>query len=255
MNFLSKEEILELIKDYKQTNNIESRNKALLNYQSLVRKIAFKWSNNNYEYEEYTQIGFLALINALNTFDPNLNFSFSTYATPYIIRDIQRYKYTIDSQIHIPEYLEENKKKIKREIDIFKDTYARDPKPFEIENIINNLNSKESTKKFLKFIPIEISSNDNLNAMEDYSLEDDVINKLTKEELKKCITNILNSYFNENELAYILLRYGFIKNAMEPYEIKEKLNWSNTTFRTVQQQTYKKLKSNKVKNQIKRIIY
>ncbi len=254
MTYLSKDEVLSLIKDYKNTNNIELRNKALLNFQALVRSIAFKWSNNNYEYEEYIQVGSLALLNALEKFNPNLNISFSTYATPYIIRDIQRYKYVIDSQIHLPEYLEENRKRIVREINKFNDTYARNPNNKELNNIIDNLNSKESTKKYLKFIPIEVNTNDNLNTLEGYSLEDEVINNLTKDELKRCIYNILSLYFNERETNYILLRYGFCGKVMEPREIKEKFNWDNTTFRTVQQQTLLKLKSNKVKNKIKKII-
>ena len=56
----------------------------------LVKSIAVHYINRGIEYEDLFQIGMLGLMKAIDGFDPEKGFAFSTYATPVISGEIKR---------------------------------------------------------------------------------------------------------------------------------------------------------------------
>lgn len=57
----------------------------------LVKKIALKYTGCGYELEDLIQIGYIGLIKAIDKFDIDLDYMFSTYAVPMIIGEIKRH--------------------------------------------------------------------------------------------------------------------------------------------------------------------
>ena len=55
----------------------------------LVKKIALKYTGCGYELEDLIQIGYIGLIKAIDKFDIDLDYMFSTYAVPMIIGEIK----------------------------------------------------------------------------------------------------------------------------------------------------------------------
>jgi len=76
---------MELLISYHRNPNIASRNQLVELHVGLVRKIAHQFSHQCAEpYEDLEQIGYFGLIRAIERFDPNQGYAFSSFAVPYI---------------------------------------------------------------------------------------------------------------------------------------------------------------------------
>ena len=75
---------LELWKAYKENKTIEARNEIVLQYINLVRRIVlrFKGSYNNFgQLDDMVNQGIIALIDAVEKFDPEMGNKFETFAS------------------------------------------------------------------------------------------------------------------------------------------------------------------------------
>ncbi len=89
--YLSREEELELTRDFKRTGNLRSRDKVILSNQKLLIKAAIKYSSERVSVEELVQEGNIALIIAFRKFDPELGYRFMTLAVWQVRASIQNY--------------------------------------------------------------------------------------------------------------------------------------------------------------------
>ena len=80
-----------------------SKEEMITRNRGLVRKLASTHINQNVPLEDLTQAGSEGLMRAVEKFDPNLGYKFSTYASNWIKSSINRH---VDEQhaIHVPEY-------------------------------------------------------------------------------------------------------------------------------------------------------
>ena len=77
----------------------------------LVYMVAKRFQGRGVEEEELTQIGAIGLIKAIDKFDPELPYTFSTYSVPMIMGEIRRFLRD-DNMIHISRQVKENARKI-----------------------------------------------------------------------------------------------------------------------------------------------
>ncbi len=91
-------ENLEIVKE----GNV-SKDEMIIRNQGLVRKLASTHINQNVPIDDLTQVGTEGLLRAVEKFDPNRGYKFSTYARAWIKQTINRY---VDDQhmIKVPEY-------------------------------------------------------------------------------------------------------------------------------------------------------
>jgi RNA polymerase sigma-B factor len=83
---------LQLLQEYKQTGKARLRNQIVEINLGLVRKEAHYWVNQCKEtYDDLLQVGSIGLINAIDKFEINKGYAFSTFAIPYIRGEIQHY--------------------------------------------------------------------------------------------------------------------------------------------------------------------
>ncbi|MDD2216537.1 MAG: SigB/SigF/SigG family RNA polymerase sigma factor [Eubacteriales bacterium] len=80
-----------LFEEYRRTKDIELRNKLVEKYLYMVDILVKKYINKGVEYDDLYQIGSMALVFAVERFDPGRGFEFSSFATPTIIGEIKRY--------------------------------------------------------------------------------------------------------------------------------------------------------------------
>ncbi len=76
-------DVVRYIEEYRETGNINLRNDIILRYLELVRLIAVSLRNVYSKYASVDDIineGVIALIGAIDTFDPDKNVKFETYA-------------------------------------------------------------------------------------------------------------------------------------------------------------------------------
>jgi len=88
--YLSKEDTYELI--YKAQNDENEAKEQLVQLNTgLVKNIALRFAAMGYEVEDLIQIGYIGLLKAIERFEPERGFMFSTYAVPLILGEIKRY--------------------------------------------------------------------------------------------------------------------------------------------------------------------
>ena len=97
-----------------------------------VYMVAKRFQGRGVEEEELTQIGAIGLIKAIDKFDPELPYTFSTYAVPMIMGEIRRFLRD-DNMIHISRQVKENARKIAIVKEKMKKTENKDPTLEELQ--------------------------------------------------------------------------------------------------------------------------
>jgi RNA polymerase sigma-B factor len=85
------EAAVELFAEYRRTRDPEIRNRLILMHLHLVRFLAAKFAHRGEPLADLVQVGSIALIRAIDRFEPERGTKFSTYATPTIVGEIRRY--------------------------------------------------------------------------------------------------------------------------------------------------------------------
>lgn len=124
---------LELLREYRETQNPILRNKILnLNY-GLVRKEAHHWSNQCSEsYDDLVQVGSIGLIRAIERFEVTKGRAFSSFAIPYIRGEIQHYLRDKSTPVRIPRRWLELRRKASQITRDLRKEYNRQPTDLEI---------------------------------------------------------------------------------------------------------------------------
>ncbi|MDR0852023.1 MAG: sigma-70 family RNA polymerase sigma factor [Clostridiales Family XIII bacterium] len=81
----------QLFDEYGKKRDSETRNKIVESYLYLVDILIRKYTNKGIETDDLFQVGSMALVMAVERFDPSKGFEFSSFATPTIIGEIKRY--------------------------------------------------------------------------------------------------------------------------------------------------------------------
>jgi RNA polymerase sigma-B factor len=94
---------LQLLREYRQTNQAALRNRIVEINLGLVRKEAHFWISQCQEnYDDLVQVGSIGLINAIEKFEIEKGCAFSTFAIPYIRGEIQHYLRDKSSTLRMP---------------------------------------------------------------------------------------------------------------------------------------------------------
>ncbi len=86
-----KSENNKLFEEYSRTRDIDLRNQIVERYLYMVDILAKKYINKGVDYDDLYQIGSMALVFAVERFDPGKGYEFTSFATPTIIGEIKRY--------------------------------------------------------------------------------------------------------------------------------------------------------------------
>lgn len=81
----------ELFDQYRKTGDVSIRNEIVESYLYMVDILIRKYLNKGVEYDDLYQVGAMALISAVERFDPSKGYEFSSFATPTIIGEIKKY--------------------------------------------------------------------------------------------------------------------------------------------------------------------
>ena len=81
----------ELFEEYERTKSIELRNILVEKYLYLVDILVKKYLNKGIEYDDLYQVGAMALVFAVERYNAEKGFEFTSFATPTIIGEIKRH--------------------------------------------------------------------------------------------------------------------------------------------------------------------
>lgn len=125
--------VIELLTAYSKNPSVKIRNQLVQLNIGLVRKIAYRVSQQCAEpYEDLEQIGYLGLIHAIERFKLNQGCAFSSFAVPYIRGEMLHFLRDKGSAIKIPRRWQELHKEAQRVRKELVETLGRLPKDAEI---------------------------------------------------------------------------------------------------------------------------
>ncbi len=245
---LSAEEEKELAYKIAQGDE-EARNKLIVSNLRLVVSIAKKYVGRGTELDDLIQLGNMGLINAVNRYDPDKGFRFSTYATWWIRQNITRSLRDITRSVHIPGYVLDGMEKMQREISKFEIKQSRLPSDGEIAEILGE--SEEQIRLYKRLQLKERSLYEALGDDNDMTLDEMIADPTAKAPEGEIINDYFHSVLDAvigmlepREQKIIRLRYGLDNGVpMTLRDVGEQYNITRERVRQIEMSALRKLRS------------
>lgn len=234
----------ELFIKYSKNKDIEVRNILIERHMYLVNLLAKKYANKGVEFEDLYQVASLALIYAIDRYDINRGFEFSSFATPTIIGEIKKYFRDKVWTLRVPRRVQELNKKINEAKLVLEQKNKRYPKVNEIAEYLSVTEEEvlEAMEASYGYQPISL---DMANNDESEDKEITLIDKIGNEESKFKIIEYSDfiSKFVEtlNELESKIFKDRFFKDKTQSIIAKE-LGISQMTVSRLERKIIEKLR-------------
>lgn len=142
----------DLFDEYKNNKSIELRNEIVEKHLYMVDILIRKYLGKGVDYDDLYQVGALALVSAVERFDPDKGFVFSSFATPTILGEIKKYFRDKQWSLKVPRRLKEIAAKVQEAKDSFYTEKHRKPSIEELaestgfteEQIIESMESSQA---------------------------------------------------------------------------------------------------------------
>lgn len=199
----------DLFEKYKETLSVELRNGIVNRYLYLADIITKKFVNRGIDYEDIYQVASIALIKAVERFDPQKGVKFISFATPTVIGEIKRFFRDKGSVIRIPRRIYEVYQKVNHAREYLTQELQRPPRIDEIAKYLNI--SEETVVEIIESnnaynvqsFDQNVYMDDDLELHETIGEEDTTFEKIENRDfLKKSLDK-----FNEAEKEFIQMRY------------------------------------------------
>lgn len=131
-------EIKDLFDRYSAEKTIELRNQIVEHYLYMIDILIRKYMNKGVDYEDLYQVGSMALVFAVERFDPSKGFEFTSFATPTIIGEIKRYFRDKGWAVKVPRRLKEISAQLPKAKEMLSHELHRAPTVSEIASYLGN---------------------------------------------------------------------------------------------------------------------
>lgn len=135
-----KTEIKNLFKSYSQNKDKDTRDKLIEKHIYIAEILSKKYANKGIEYDDIYQVACIGLIYAIDRYDIDKGYEFSSFATPTIIGEIKKYFRDKGWTIRVPRRIQELSKKINNAKVFLSQQLQRSP---TVEDIANYLKCSE----------------------------------------------------------------------------------------------------------------
>ena len=122
----------DLFKEYAKKPTIELRNQLVEENLYMVDILIRKYLGKGVDYDDLYQVGALALVSAVERFDPEKGFEFKSFATPTILGEIKKYFRDKQWSLKVPRRMKEISSKVQEVRDQLTTSLGRAPTLEEI---------------------------------------------------------------------------------------------------------------------------
>ncbi len=222
----------ELLKEYAQNPTIELRNKIVEENLYIVEILIRKYLGKGVDYDDLYQVGAMALVSAVERFDPSKGFEFKSFATPTILGEIKKYFRDKEWSLKVPRRLKEISGKVQEVKERLAGELGRVPTVEEISEATGYtheqiIQAMESAKAYVTYSLESAGTGSDedaeASALEKYiGFEDSGFEKV---ELGEIINTVLSSF---SDTYKYIFKQRFIENKSQS-EIASKLGISQMT--------------------------
>lgn len=221
---------MELFSQYAANPTAQLRNQIVEQNLYMVDILIRKYLGKGVDYDDLYQVGAIALINAVERFDPSRGFEFRSFATPTILGEVKKYFRDKEWSLKVPRRMKEIAGKVQEVKD---ELTARNGRSPDIEEIAEAtgftheqiMQAMESAKAYGTYSLESAVTDDDSEAasLEKYiGFEDAGYEKI---ELGEIINNVLSGF---SDTYRYIFKQRFIEGKSQS-EIAEKLGVSQMT--------------------------
>lgn len=129
---MNDEHLIPLLERYAASRDPALRDELFEHYLPLARAVARKFSGRGVETEDLEQVAGMALLKALERFDPSRGFRFVTYAVPTITGDVRNYLRYKSGLMRMPRDMRQRLYQMTQEQERFEREHLRTPTAAEL---------------------------------------------------------------------------------------------------------------------------
>ena len=249
---LTKDEVKKLFKEYKETDDQEIREVLIEHHIYIAEILSKKYANRGIDYDDIYQVACVGLIYAVDRFDVDKGFEFSSFATPTIIGEIKKHFRDKGWTIRVPRRIQELSKRINNAKVHLSQTLQRSPTIQDIAEYLECsqeevLEAMEASKVYTPQ-SLDISFNTNsddrdINLADLIGEEDYYFSKVENADfLLKTMQTL-----NDVEKEILIDRYF---NKKTQVAIAERLDVSQMTVSRIEKRVLEKLRKEAEKNSV-----
>ncbi len=102
----------QLFERWRRHQDRQARDELIQRFLPLARKLARRYVQSSEPYEDLVQVASLGLVKAVERFDPDRGFAFSSFAVPTIVGELKRYFRDTAWALHVDRGAQERARKI-----------------------------------------------------------------------------------------------------------------------------------------------
>jgi RNA polymerase sigma-B factor len=121
-----------LFRRYQRTGDVAARKDLVEHFLPLARSLARRYSRSSEPYEDLVQIASLALVKAVDRFDPARGASFQSFAIPTILGELRHYFRDSGWAVHVPRRAQERALAVREANEHLLGRHGRSPTVHEI---------------------------------------------------------------------------------------------------------------------------
>ncbi len=121
-----------LLASYRHTPDPVVLEELVVRFEPLARSVARRYHARGEPLEDLTQVAMVGLLKAIERFDPDRGFAFSSYAMPTMLGELKRYFRDSAWAVHVPRGVKERAVELARATDEISSRLGRSPSLAEL---------------------------------------------------------------------------------------------------------------------------